>query len=199
MNYKNKFAKYVLQLVIFSAMIFIISAFVTKRPANDDLLLEIQQREGVYLVYPRQVPQFEYEYVKTIDAGTFVKDWRASTLIEKILKVYRKEGIQGDAIIFTEDDLWKADVVRFKSKKPDKITVKSERREGVYIVYPNQRITNQYEYIKTIDAGTFIKNWRASTLVEKVLKIYKKQGISSDAILFTEDDLWKADCVKLKK
>ena len=47
-----------------------------------------------------------------------------------LLKVYKKEGIKGDAIIFTEDDLWKADVIKFKGKKPSKVTVEPERREA---------------------------------------------------------------------
>jgi len=44
-----------------------------------------------------------------------------------------------------------------------------------------------------------IKNWRASTLIEKLLKVYKKEGVNADAMIFKEDDLWKADCVKIKK
>jgi len=35
-------------------------------------------------------------------------------------------------------------------------------------------------------------------LIGKLLKVYKKEGINADAIIFTESDLWKADCVKIK-
>jgi hypothetical protein len=112
---------------------------------NNSFTVEVQQREGLYIIYPRQKPTFEYEYVKTIDAGNMIKNWRASTLIEKLLKVYKKEGLKGDAIIFTEDDLWKADVVKFKGERPSKVTVEPERREGIYIIHPQQRPTFEYD------------------------------------------------------
>jgi hypothetical protein len=176
------------------------TAFINKSSnSNSSLTVEVQQREGLYIIYPRQKPTFEYEYVKTIDAGNIINNWRASTLVEKLLKVYKKEGIKGDAIIFTEDDLWKADIIKFKGDKPSKVTVDPEKREGVYIIYPQQRPTFETEYVKTIDAGNIIKNWRASTLIEKLLKVYKKEGVNADAMIFTEDDLWKADCIKIKK
>ena len=91
------------------------TAFINKsRNTSSNLTVEVQQREGLYIVFPRQKPTFEYEYVKTIDAGNMIKNWRASTLIEKLLKVYKKEGVNADAMIFTEDDLWKADCVKIK-------------------------------------------------------------------------------------
>lgn len=176
------------------------TGFVNKSTSQaSDLTVEVQQREGLYIIYPRQKPTFEYEYVKTIDAGNMIKNWKASTLIEKLLKVYKKEGVKGDAIIFTEDDLWKADVIKFKGDKPSKVTVEPESREGIYIIYPHQKPIFETEYIKTMDAGNMIKNWRASTLIEKLLKVYKKEGVDADAMIFTEDDLWKADFVKIKK
>ncbi len=176
------------------------TAFIYKSSnSNSSLTVEVQQREGLYIIYPRQKPTFEYEYVNTIDAGNMIKNWRASTLVEKLLKVYKKEGIKGDAIIFTEDDLWKADIIKFKGDKPPKVTVDPEKREGVYIIYPQQRPSFETEYVKTIDAGNMVKNWRTSTLIEKLLKVYKKEGVNADAMIFTEDDLWKADCMKIKK
>lgn len=176
------------------------TAFIKKSSnSNSSLTVEVQQREGLYIIYPRQKPTFEYEYVNTIDAGNMIKNWRASTLVEKLLKVYKKEGIKGDAIIFTEDDLWKADIIKFKGDKPSKVTVDPEKREGVYIIYPQQRPTFETEYVKTIDAGNMVKNWRTSTLIEKILKVYKKEGVNADAMIFTEDDLWKADCMNIKK
>jgi len=75
---------------------------------------KVQQREGLYIFYPGQTPVAAYEYVATVDAGGFVKNWRASTVTDDILAVIRKKGIKGDAIIFTELDLWKADVIKFK-------------------------------------------------------------------------------------
>jgi hypothetical protein len=170
----------------------------SKITSQDEVKIELQQREGVYLIYPGQKPDFEYEYVGTVDAGTFIKNWRASTLIEKLFKVYRKEGLKGDALIFTEDDLWKADVVKFKNNKPEKVTANTERQEGVFLIYPSQKPIQKYEYVKTIDAGTFIKNWRASTLIEKLLKIFRKEKFNADAIIFIEDDLWKADAIKFE-
>lgn len=200
----NKTKKMKLKTTIWLGLSIIVltatTAFINKSSnSNSSLTLEVQQREGLYIILPRQKPTFEYEYVKTIDAGNMINNWRASTLIEKILKVYKKEGIKGDAIIFTEDDLWKADVIKFKGEKPSKVTVEPERREGVYIIYPQQKSTIETEYVKTIDAGSFIKNWRASSLIEKLLKVYKNEGVNADAMIFTEDDLWKADCVKIKK
>ena len=88
--------------------------------------------------------------------------------------------------------------MKFKGEKPSKVTVEPEKREGVYIIYPQQKPIFDYEYLKTIDAGSVIKNWRASTLIEKLLKVYKEDGVKGDAIIFTEDDLWKAECVKFK-
>ena len=163
------------------------------------LTVEIEQKEGVYIIYPGQKPTFEYEYVKSIDAGAIIKNWRASTLVDKLLKRLKKEGIEADALVFTEDDLYRADVVKFKGNKPDKVTVEIEQKQGVYLIYPGQQSTFEYEYVKTINAGAFIKNWRASTLVDKLLKVYKKEEIQADAIIFTEDDLFKADAIKLKK
>lgn len=181
-------------------VLIVTTAFINKSTnTSTNLTVEVQQREGLYIIFPRQKPTFEYEYVKTIDAGNMIKNWRASTLVEKLLKVYKKEGIKGDAIIFTEDDLWKADVIKFKGDKPSKVTVEPEKREGVFIIYPQQKPTVETEYVKTIDAGNMIKNWRASTLIEKLLKVYKKEGVNADAMILTEDDLWKADCVKIKK
>lgn len=176
------------------------TAFINKSiNESSNLTVEVQQREGLYIIYPRQRPTFEYEYVTTIDAGIIIKNWRASTLLEVLLKAYRKDGIKGDAIIFTEDDLWKADVVKFKGEKPSKVFVEMEKREGLYIIYPQQRPPFDYEYVKTVNAGALIKNWRASTLITVILKDYKKEGVNADAIIFTEDDFWKADCVKIKK
>ena len=91
------------------------TAFINSSSSSNNLVVEVQQREGLYIVYPRQKPTFEYEYLKTIDAGSVIKNWRASTLIEKLLKVYKEDGVKGDAIIFTEDDLWKAECVKFKN------------------------------------------------------------------------------------
>lgn len=53
------------------------------------------------------------------------------------------------------------------------------------------------EYLQTIDAGNMVKNWRASTLIDKLVKVYKRDCVNADAILFTEADLWKADCLKI--
>lgn len=193
MNSKN-----IILLGLLVVAIALISSFTLKKYSlNASLNVEVQNREGVYIIYPRQKPTFEYEYVQTIDAGNIIKNWRASTLVEKLLKVYKNEKINGDAIIFTEDDLWKADVIKFKEEKPLKVTVEPERREGIYLIYPNQKPTLETEYIQSIDAGNMIKNWRASTLVEKLLKVYQKEKISAHAIIFTEDDLWKADCIKI--
>lgn len=190
------------KLFLFSfviAALIITSAFMTNATYTDRFTVEVQQREGLYIIFPRQKPTFEYEYVKTIDAGNVIKNWRASTLIEKLLKVYKKDGIKGDALIFTEDDLWKAEVIKFKGEKPKSVTVEPEKREGIYIIFPGQKPTSETEYVKTIDAGNVIKNWRASTLVEKLLKVYKKEGVSAEGLIFTEEDLWKADCIKIKK
>lgn len=165
---------------------------------SQKLTAEVAQKEGVYLIYPGQKPVFEYVHVGTIDAGSVIKNWRASTLVDKLLKVYKKEEFHGDALIFIEADMWKADVVKFKSTKPEKVLVEIEQKEGVYLLFPGQRPTFEYEYSKTIDAGLIIKNWRASTLVEKLLKVYKKENLRADALFFIEDDLWKADAIKLK-
>ncbi|MBA4304042.1 MAG: hypothetical protein C0424_07440 [Sphingobacteriaceae bacterium] len=164
-----------------------------------DVTVEVQRREGIYLVFPRQIPTFEYEYVKTIEVSGVVKNWKASTLIDKMISTYKKEGIVGDAILFTEDDLWKAEVIRFKGEKPSKVTVEPEKRQGIYIIYPQQKTTFDYEYVNTIDAGNVIENWRASTLIEKILQVFEKKGVNADAVIFTEVDLWKADCVNIKK
>lgn len=160
--------------------------------------VEIQQREGLFLIFPRQKPNFEYEYIATIDAGNVIKNWKASTLIEKLLKVYKKEGLNGDALLFTEDDLWKAEVIKFKGPKPSKVTAEPEKREGVYLIYPGQKPTLEFKYVKTIDAGNVIKNWKASTLIDKLLKVSKKEGVNAQALIFTEMDLWKADCVNFE-
>lgn len=74
--------------------------------------MEIEQKEGLYIIYPGQTPDFKYEYVTTIDAGSFIKNWKASTLIDKLFKVFNKKGIEGDALIFTEDNLFKADAIK---------------------------------------------------------------------------------------
>jgi hypothetical protein len=163
------------------------------------LTVEIEQKEGIYIIYPGQKPTFEYEYVKSIDAGAIIKNWRASTLVDKLLKRLKKDGIEADALIFTEDDLFKADVVNFKDSKPNKVTVEIEQKQGVYLIYPEQKSTFEYDYVKTINAGVFIKNWRVSTLVDKLLKVFTKEEIQADALIFTEDDLFKADAIKLKK
>jgi len=68
------------------------TAFINKSTnTSSSLTVEVQQREGLYIIYPRQKPTFEYEYVKTIDAGNMIKNWRASTLVEKLLKVTKKK------------------------------------------------------------------------------------------------------------
>ena len=79
---------------------------------GQELTVEIEKKEGVYIIYPGQKPTFDYQYLETIDAGRIVKNWRASTLIDKLLKVFRKKSKEGDALMFVEDDLWKADVIK---------------------------------------------------------------------------------------
>ena len=80
----------------------------------DYSLARVQQREGYLIFYPGQTPVAAYEYVGTIDAGNMVKNFRASTMLEEMFKAIKKKGFTGDAIIFTEMDLWKADVIKFK-------------------------------------------------------------------------------------
>lgn len=120
-----------------SYLLFTISSFILMtsfniKPSNsaNQLTVEVGQKQGVYIIYPHQKPNFEYEYIKTIDAGDIIQNWRASTLVEKLLRVYGREVVDGDAIIFTEGDLWKADVVKFKNVKPKTVTVEAELREG---------------------------------------------------------------------
>ncbi len=65
------------KLFLFSfalATLIITSAFVANSTYNDRLTAEVQQREGLYIIFPRQKPTFEYEYVKTIDAGSVIKN-----------------------------------------------------------------------------------------------------------------------------
>ena len=81
---------------------------------GQELTVEIEKKEGIYIIYPGQKPTFDYQYVETIDAGRVVRNWRASTLLEKLLKVFKKKSINGDALIFIEDDLWKADVIKLQ-------------------------------------------------------------------------------------
>ena len=181
-----------------NTIITILLLGITGQLFSQNLTVEVEQKEGVYIINPGQKPTFEYDYVKTIDAGAIIKNWRASTLVDKLLKRLKKDGTEVDALIFTEDDLWKADAIKFKGNKPEKVTVTIEQKQGVYLIYPGQKATFEYEYVRTIDAGTFIKNWRASTLVDKLLKVYKKESVQADALIFTEDDLWKADAIKLK-
>ena len=78
-----------------------------------EAIATLEQKEGIYIIYPGQKPIFEYEYVKTIDTGAFVSNWRASTVIDKVIKRAKKEG-SVEAIMFVEDDLWKADVIKMK-------------------------------------------------------------------------------------
>ena len=181
--------------ILFTALACLL--FLNAYSQSNTLSVQIQKKQGVYLIYPGQIPEFEYEYVETIDAGTFIKNWRCSTLIDKLLKVFKKDDVKADALIFTEDDMWKADAIRFSSENSENIKVKIEQKEGVSIIYPGQTPDFKYEYVETIDAGTFIKNWKCSTLIDKLLKVFKKDDVEADALIFTEDDMWKADAIKI--
>ena len=94
--------------------LFLILLCVPLMGLGQELTVEIEKKEGMYIIYPGQKPTFDYQYVETIDAGRIVKNWRASTLIEKLLKIFKKKSINGEALMFVEDDLWKADVIRLQ-------------------------------------------------------------------------------------
>ena len=94
----------------------LLGVFATELSAQtaDNSMARVQQREGYLIFYPGQTPVAAYEFISTIDVGGFVKNYRASTVLADILKAIKKKGIAGDAIIFTDEDLLKADVIKFK-------------------------------------------------------------------------------------
>ena len=95
-------------------MVLIALAVVISGIAIAGATVELQKVRGVYIVYPGQTLTQEYDYVGTVEAGGMVKNWKASTMLEIMLDKMEKKNLKGDALIFKEDNLWKAEIVKFK-------------------------------------------------------------------------------------
>lgn len=80
-----------------------------------DITVNPEKREGIYVIYPSQTLNIEYEYIKTVEMGPLVvKTFKASYLIGRLIDKAKKEGGKVDAILINEKNFLKADVVRFK-------------------------------------------------------------------------------------
>lgn len=75
---------------------------------------EVQQIEGVSVFYTGQKPKQEYTYVATIDCGFMIKNYKASYLIPMMIDRAKKKYPNVKAIIFTDTDLIKCDVIELK-------------------------------------------------------------------------------------
>jgi len=124
-----------------------------------DKLVELEQRQGYYIVCPGQTPTFEYEYVGTIKPGAVVKSYKYGDMLNTMLKRISKNDIKGDVLIFTDDNMQKVDVVKFKNK-PSNVTAKIDQNQGKWIVYPNQRMKFENDFVKHIKGPGVIKSYQ---------------------------------------
>jgi hypothetical protein len=73
---------------------------------------EVELNQGVY-IFIHSKPVLEYEYKGTCKLGV---TWsgKASEAINGMIKKVKKDFPEADGIIFTDENLWQADAVKFK-------------------------------------------------------------------------------------
>jgi hypothetical protein len=73
---------------------------------------EVEQIQGLY-VFIHSKPVMEYDYLGSFTPG-LVPSKNAQSIINHMIKKSKEKYPNADAIIFTDDELGKADLVKFK-------------------------------------------------------------------------------------
>jgi len=81
---------------------------------TEPITATVEQRSGYYLFFPGQQPTITYEVVGSFKTPGFVKSDRHEGMINAMIGKAEKEGLKGDGILFTDENLAAAVVIRFK-------------------------------------------------------------------------------------
>ncbi len=79
--------------------------------------------------------------------------------------------------------------------EPTKATANTELIQGMYLFIKSKPVM-EYDYVGTCKTVTF--GSKASEAINCMIKKVKKDFPDANGIIFTDDDLWKADAIKLK-
>lgn len=92
-----------------------LSAFFTLANAQTSQMptTEVENYQGWYIFWPGQKPSCEFEYLGTLEPKV-IKNFKASTLLNTFVKKAKEKFINGNAIVFKDLDLIKADIVKLK-------------------------------------------------------------------------------------
>ena len=89
-----------------------IVAFTAANYVLNKTTADVEQIQGVY-VFIHSKPAMEYEYLGSFTPG-MVPSKSAKPIINHMIKKGKEKFPTADAIIFTDDELGKADLVKFK-------------------------------------------------------------------------------------
>ena len=103
--------KQLIYLLACIAIVFATASFTATVMSEKPATVEMYQ--GVY-VFARCKPTEKYDYLGTVKTGAIVKNFRAGYLIALLVKKSKEDFPDGNALIFTDEDMLEADVVKMK-------------------------------------------------------------------------------------
>ena len=98
-------------IILFAALVISVTSFAFN--FYERRTAEVEQVQGVFIFHKGQKPTDETQYLGTVELN-MVKNYKPENVIPQILKKAKEKYPNVQAILLTEENNWKCDVVTFK-------------------------------------------------------------------------------------
>ena len=106
---KNKF----IQLWAVCSLLFFVTVFTSwKKPTSNNNSATVEQEQGIF-IFIKSKPISEYQYLGSVSKSIALSG-SPDEMLKSLIKKCKKEYPGADGIIFTSNDMDKADCIKFK-------------------------------------------------------------------------------------